>query len=172
MDCDKALECKKKYRAENFDWENASKEEMEDYLIQNCDLDEPLSLIRELESFRFYDDEKTKERAAGILRENGIHIVLEDDETIVLNNIYPPCNFEVSDYWQGYDLLKKKQSPGGFGQHWLVDAVRMIEEQGANNKTFSQKETESDDKMKKNHNKVKRGFDYLEKLRERRDKTE
>ena len=154
---------------EYLDWGNASKEEMEDYLIQNCDLDEPLSLIRELESFRFYDDEKTKERAAGILRENGIHIVLEDDETIVLNNIYPPCNFEVSDYWQGYEFLKNNECTGGFGQLWLVDAVRMIEEQGANNKTFSQKETESDDEMKKNHNKVKRGFDYLEKLRERRD---
>lgn len=148
--CDRELECKKEYRAESFDWENAGKEEKENHLIKTCGLDDLVYPVNDLWRIS-YDDPATKEKAAAILRENGFQIVLEDEEDIVLNDVAPPCNFEISDFWQGYELLKNMGCCGRPCQFWLIDAIRMIE----------------DDGMKKGFDKEKTGIDYWEKLLEK-----
>ena len=166
--CDRELECKKEYRAESFDWENAGKEEREDQLIKTCRLNDTLCPINDLWRISYHNDPATKEKAADILRKNGFHIVLEDAEDIVLNDVYPPCNFEVSDYWQGYELLENMGCCGRPSQLWLVDAIRMIEEQGqVKQMNLSEGEAESDDELKKISDKVEIGIYYWKKLMEK-----
>ena len=152
--CDRELECKKVYRAESFDWENAGKEEKEDHLIKTCRLDDTLFPIDDLWRISYHNDPATKEKAAVILRENGFHIVMEDDEDIVLNAIHPPCNHLVSDYWQGYEMLKNMGYWGSPSQLWLVDAIRMIEEHGQ----VKEGDAGSDNELKKISDKVETGI--------------
>ena len=88
---------------------------------------------------------------------------MEDDEDIVLNAIHPPCNHLVSDYWQGYEMLKNMGCWGSPSQLWLVDAIRMIEEHGQ----VKEGDAGSDNELKKISDKVETGIYYWKKLKEK-----